>query len=137
MAVRQPLILTGSNDLIEMTNSQIDAVKNRARYLYAANPSVTLSKVNSGGNISPNMRDNRKTAGAASTSATSIPPSNVTADIGDTFIDYDRIEQTIASVSATPDTNNIAFPIYYNGSNIQSMTLTDFRDTFILPAIDS
>ena len=137
MAVRQPLILTGSNDLIEMTNSQIDAVVNRARYLYAANPSVTLSKVNSGGNISPNMRDNRKTAGAHSVSATSIPPSNVTADIGDTFVDYDRISETIASVSATPDTNNIAFPIYYNGSNIQSMTLTDFRDTFILPAIDT
>jgi hypothetical protein len=137
MAVVRPLILTGSNDLIEMTNSQIDAVKNRCRYLYGANPSVTLSYVSSGGNISPSMRDNRKTAGAYSTSITSTPPENVTAEPGSAYEDYDHITQNVAGTSVTADTNNIAFPIYYTGSNIQSMSLTDFRDTFIYPAIDT
>ena len=137
MAVVRPLILTGSNDLIEMTNSQIDAVKNRCRYLYGANPSVTLSYASSGGNISPNMRDNRKTAGAYSTSTTSTPPENVTAEPGSAYEDYDHINQNVAGTLVTADTNNIRFPIYYNGSNIQSMSLTDFRDTFIYPAIDT
>ena len=136
MAVRRPLILTGSNDLIEMTDAQIDAVKNRCRYLYGANPSVTLSYAATG-NISPNMRDNRKKAGAAATSISVVPSSATTDDIGDAHEDYDHINQDISSVSATPDTNAIAFPIYYNGSNIQTMSLTDFRDTFILPAIDT
>ena len=136
MATVRPLILTGSNDLIEMTDAQIEDVQDRCRYLYGANPSVTLSYAATG-NLSPNMRDNRKIAGAMATSISAIPPSSVTPNIGNTHKDYDHINQGIASVSATADTNNIAFPIYYNGSNIQSMSLTDFRDTFIYPAIDT
>ena len=137
MAVVRPLILTGSNDLIEMTDAQIDAVKDRCRYLYGANPSVTLSRVSSGGNISPNMRDNRKTAGAYSTSTTSTPPESTTAEPGNAFADYDHINESVASTTVTSDTNNIAFPIYYDGAAIKAMSLTDFRDTFILPAIDT
>ena len=136
MAVVRPLILTGSNDLIEMTDAQIDAVKDRCRYLYGASPSVTLSYASTG-NLSPQMRDNRKTAGAAADSISAIPSSSVTDDIGSAHQDYDHINQNFAGTSATPDTNNIAFPIYYNGANIQSMSITDFRDTFILPAIDT
>ena len=136
MAVRRPLILTGDNDLIEMTDAQIDAVKDRCRYLYGANPSVTLSYANTG-NLSPQMRDNRKIAGDDATSISAIPPASVTDDIGDTHEDYDHINQNVSNVSATPDINNIAFPIYYTGSNIKTMSLTDFRDTFILPAIDT
>jgi len=137
MAVVRPLILTGSNDLIEMTDAQIDAVKDRCRYLYGANPSVTLSRVSSGGNISPNMRDNRKTAGAYSTSTTSTPPESTTAEPGNAFADYDHINESVASTTVTSDTNNIAFPIYYDGAAIKAMSLTDLRDTFILPAIDT
>ena len=137
MAVVRPLILTGSNDLIEMTNSQIDTVKNRCRYLYAQNPSVTLSYASSGGNISPNMRDNRKTAGAYKTSVTTYPAETSTDEPGNAHEDFDHINQNVGSTSVTADTNNVAFPIYYTGSNIQSMSLTDFRDTFIYPAIDT
>ena len=137
MAVRRPLILTGSNDLIEMTNAQRDAVKDRCRYLYGANPSVTLSRVSSGGNISPQMRDTRKTAGAHETSISATPPENVTDEPGNAHADYDHISQSVASTSATSDTNNVKFPIYYDGSSIRAMTLTDLRDTFIFPAIDT
>lgn len=137
MAVRRPLILTVSNDLIEMTDSQIDEVKNRCRYLYGDSPSVTLSRVSSGGNISPQMRDNRKTAGAYSTSITATPPETTTDEPGNAHVDYDHISQTAASTSSTADTNNIEFPIYYDGSSIKAMTLTDLRDTFIYDAIDT
>jgi len=137
MAVRRPLILTGSNDLIEMTDAQRDAVKDRCRYLYGANPSVTLSRVNSGGNVSPTMRDNRKTAGGHLTSISSFPAESSTAEPGNVFVDYDHINESVASTTVTADTNAIAFPVYYNGSAIQTMSLTDLRDTFIFPAIDT
>ena len=137
MAVVRPLILTGSNDLIEMTDAQRDAVKDRCRYLYGANPSVTLSRVNSGGNVSPNMRDNRKTAGGHLTSVSAFPAESSTAEPGNAFVDYDHINESVASTTVTADTNAIAFPIYYDGAAIKTMSLTDFRDTFILPAIDT
>jgi len=136
MAIVRPLILTGSNDLIEMTDAQIDDVRDRCRYLYGGNPSVTLTYASTG-NLSPQMRDNRKTAGADADSISAIPSSSVTDDIGSTHVDYDHINQNFAGTSATPDTNNIAFPIYYDGSDLKAMSITDFRDTFILPAIDT
>ena len=71
MAVRRPLILTGSNDLIEMTDAQRNAVKDRCRYLYGTNPSVTLSRVSSGGNLGT-ISDTRKQAGASTTDVSSF-----------------------------------------------------------------
>ena len=67
MAVRRPLILTGDNDLIEMTDAQINAVKDRCRYLYGLAPSVTLSyAAANNGNLSA-MTDSRLQAGASTT----------------------------------------------------------------------
>lgn len=62
MAVRRPLYLDGSNNFKEMSDAQITAVKNRVRYLYGASPSVTLSRVASGGSLG-NISDTRKQAG--------------------------------------------------------------------------
>ena len=138
MTVRTPLILDGSNNLIEMSTAQINAVKNRCRYLYGGNPSVTLSRVASSGNISPTMADTRKTAGASSASVTTYPAETTTAEPGTVTVNYDRISQTTTDTTASADTNSIAFPIYRTSSNhIQAMTLTDVYDTFIYPAIDT
>ena len=137
MAVRRPLILTGDNDLIEMTDAQINAVKDRCRYLYGANPSVTLTyKAANDGNLAA-MNDSRLKAGTYVTSATGFFNSANTPDVTTVNITYDYIQQSTANTTASPDTNNIAFPIYYNGSNIQSMTLTDMYDTFIFDSIDT
>ena len=49
---------------------------------------------------------------------------------------YQRISQTIASVSPTSDTGKL-WPAYYNSSgHIQAMSLQDVKDTFLHPAID-
>lgn len=133
MAVVRPLILTGSNDLIEMTDAQIDAVKDRCRYLYGANPSVTLSRVSSGGNLGT-ISDTRKQAGAYTTHVSSFQSA---AAISTVTVNYATITESAANTTASADTNNIEFPIYYDGAAIKAMSLTDFRDTFILPAIDT
>ena len=137
MAVRRPLILTGSNDLIEMTDAQINAVKDRCRYLYGANPSVTLTrKSTNDGNLTA-MTDSRLQAGASTTDVTNFDTEAETPNVTTVEVTYDYLNQSTANTTASVDTNNIAFPIYYNGSSIQSMSLTDVYDTFIYDSIDT
>ena len=136
MAVRTPLILDGSNNLIEMSTAQINAVKNRCRYLYGASPSVTLSRVASNGGLG-NLSDTRKQAGAMSTSVSSLPSEATTAEPSTVTVQRAHISESRTNTSATADTNNVAFPVYQTSGNIQAMTLTDVYDTFIYPAIDT
>ena len=135
MAVRRPLILDGDNNFIEMTDAQIDAVKDRVRYLYGASPSVTLSRVSSSGSLAA-MSDTRRRSGPASTNVSSFANS---ADITTVTDTYDHIDESRVNTTATADTSNRRFPVYYDSTNdaIRAMTLTDFRDTFIFPAIDT
>jgi hypothetical protein len=136
MAVRTPLILDGSNNLIEMTTAQINAVKDRCRYLYGSDPSVTLSRVSSGGNLG-NLSDTRKQAGAMSTSVSALPPESTTAEPSTVTVQRAHISESRVNTSASADTNSVAFPVYQTSGNIQAMTLTDVYDTFIYPAIDT
>ena len=136
MAVRTPLILDGSNNLIEMTTAQINAVKDRCRYLYGADPSVTLSRVASNGGLG-DLSDTRKQAGAMSTSVSSLPSEATTAEPSTVTVQRAHISESRTNTSATADTNNVAFPVYQTSGNIQAMTLTDVYDTFIYPAIDT
>ena len=136
MAVRRPLILTGDNDLIEMTDAQIEDVQDRCRYLYGANPSVTLSRVSSGGNLG-SISDTRKKSGESTTDATDFDTAAETPNIQTVTVNYARVSSTAANTTASVDTNNIAFPIYYDGSAIKAMSLQDMYDTFIFDAIDT
>ena len=136
MAVRRPLILTGTNNLIEMTDAQRNAVKDRCRFLYGANPSVTLSVVGSGGNLGT-ISDTRKQAGASTTRVDRFSTAGETPNISTVTVNYARVSQSNVNTTASVDTNNIAFPIYYNGNNIQTMSLQDMYDTFIFDAIDT
>jgi hypothetical protein len=147
MAARTPLILDGDNNLIQMTSAQITAVQDRARYVYGTNPSVTLAYIASGGSLGT-ISDTRKTAGAVSTTtgnqdadddgAAEYADEATTAEPGTVTVNYGRVDQTVASPTQDTDTNNKAYPVYFNASNeIQAMTRTDFYDTFIRPAIDT
>ena len=120
-----------------MTTAQINAVKNRCRYLYGASPSVTLSRVASNGNLG-DLSDTRKQAGAVSTSVSALPSETTTAEPSTVTVQRAHISETRATTTASADTNSVAFPIYRTSANhIQSMTLTDVYDTFIYPAIDT
>ena len=133
MAVRRPLILTGSNDLIEMTDAQRNAVKDRCRYLYGASPSVTLSRVGSGGNLGT-LSDSRLQAGASTTDVTDF---DTAPSISTVTVNYATVSESTVNTTASADTNNIAFPIYYDGASIKTMSLQDMYDTFIFDAIDT
>ena len=134
MAVRKPLYYV-SNNLKQMSTSMVDEIVSYIIYRYALNPSVTLSRVSSGGNLGT-ITDTRKKAGAYSTRVDRFPTESETAEPGTVTVSYSRINQSVATVSPTSDTGK-TFPVYLNASNqIQAMSLTDIKDTFLHPAID-
>ena len=136
MTARRPLILDGSNNLKEMTDAQILEVKNLCRYLYGENPSVTLSRVASGGNLGT-INDTRKKSGTSATSVSAYPSEATTGEPQTVTVGYARISETRANTTAPVDTGNKALPVYQSSGNIYAMTLTDFYDTFIFDAIDT
>lgn len=114
----------------------IDEFKALAIYEYSLNPSRTLTVVGSGGNLT-SINDTRLQAGDASTSTTSFPTEATTAEPSTVTVAYQRITQSAAAITPTSDTGK-TFPVYYTaGGMIQHMSVTDFRDTFIHPAIDT
>lgn len=134
MATRNPLIYSSGN-LVEMTSAQVDAVVDNIVYQYSQNPSVTLSVVGSGGSLGA-ISDTRKKAGEYSTNASSFPGSGTTQDPQTVTVNYDKVNQTVASVSPTADTGT-TWPVYYtSGGEIHAMPLADIKDTFLHPAID-
>jgi hypothetical protein len=136
MTVRSPLYWDGSA-LREMSTSQVNEIVNRAVYVYGSNPSVSVTVVGSGGNISPNMTDTRLKSGTAATSATSYPSEATTGEPQTVTITFDKISQSITSVGAPTDTNSKLYPVYYDGSNIRAMSRADTFDTFVSPAINT
>lgn len=135
MAVRTPLKLDGSNNLIEMSTADMNNIKSQIMYLYGTSPSVTLSQVATDGSLDA-ITDTRLKAGAMSTHPVSTPTEATTAEPSTVTVTYDRIDAATANTTTSVDTNSVAFPIFNNGGNIQAMTLTDMYDTFINPTID-
>ena len=134
MAVRQPLYYNSGN-LQEMTTTQVSEIVDQIIYQYSLNPGVSLSVVSSGGNLGT-LNDTRLKAGAYSTSTTSFPSQATTAEPSTVTVNYSKINQTVASITPTADTGK-TWPVYYNSSGqIQAMSLTDVKDTFLHPAID-
>jgi hypothetical protein len=135
MTVRTPLYYNGTN-LQEMSSVMIDDIKALAIYEYSLNPSRILSVVASGGNLTT-ITDTRLQAGASITRVDRFATEAETAEPSTVTVSYQRLTQSASSIVPTIDSGK-TFPVYYNaGGNIQHMTLTDFRDTFIHPAIDS
>ena len=135
MAVRKPVYIDGSNNLIEMTTAEVLEWTEQICFLYGESPSVTLSVVGSSGTLTA-MSDTRLQAGATSQSASSFPNEATTAEPSTVTVSYDKVSQANASVSPTTDTGT-TWPVYINGDNdLQAMNLTDIKDTFLHPAID-
>jgi hypothetical protein len=134
MAVRTPLYYVGGN-LREMSSVMINSIGALAIYRYSLNPSVILSVVTSGGNLTA-ITDTRLQAGTASTSVSAFPTEATTAEPTTVTVSYQRLIKTNSSVTITGDTGK-TFPLYYtSGGNIRAMDVTDFNDTFISPSID-
>ena len=134
MAVRSPL-KNDSGNVKEMSSAEVTQIVDQIIYQYSLNPSVSLSVVSSGGNLGT-ITDTRLQAGAMIQTNSSFPDEATTAEPSIVTVNYDKISQSIASVSPTADSGK-TFPAYYNASgHIQSMSLQDVKDTFLHPAID-
>ena len=133
MAIRTPLYYDSGN-LKEMSTVMVDQIIDQIVYQYSLNPSVKLSVVSSGGNLS-GMTDTRLQAGAVSTDVSSFPSEGTTQEPQTVTVDYDKVSFTNESSSPTTDTGK-TFPVYLSSGNIHAMTLADVRDTFLHPAID-
>jgi hypothetical protein len=133
MTARTPIYWDGTN-LKEMTSGEITEWVTQTIYQYAANPSVTVTQVASGGSLGT-LSDTRFQSSAATQQATSYATPG---SLGTVTVNLDRINMVDGSETVTGDTNNVLFPVYYDNvaGAIQSMTETDFLDTFIKPAID-
>lgn len=134
MAVRTPLKLDGSNNLIEMDATDIENIKLEMIRQYGNNPSVTLSVVASGGSFAA-LSDTRYAAGAAISGADAYPVETTTAEPTLVTVNYDKISYAASGGNIT-DSTFTTFPIYQSGGNIYAMTATDMRDTFVDDVID-
>jgi hypothetical protein len=134
MAVRRPLYYDSGN-LREMTDTQIAQIKARMFWSYVSNPSVALTVVNSGGTLGT-ITDTRLQAGAVSTSASSTPTEEETAEPSIVNVAIARIQQTIAS-DPNPATTPTQYPAYYTADgNVRAMNLQDMYDTFAIEVFD-
>mgnify|MGYP003645236278 FL=1 len=134
MAVRTPLY-NNSGNMQQMTTAMVTEIVKQTVYQYSTDPSVVLSVVSSGGNLT-GLSDTRLQAGSQSTSATSAPSEGTTAEPSTVTVSYDKITSTSTGGSDTTDSGK-TFPVYLDGlNNIQAMTKQDMLDTFIHPAID-
>ena len=135
MAVRKPLF-NSSNNLQEMTTTQVAEIVDQVAYQYGSDPSVTLSVVSSSGNLGT-LSDTRLQAGSYSTSTTAFPSEATTAEPSTVTVNYSKISSTNASVSTPTADTGKTWPIYYTDTGeIRAMSITDVKDTFIHPAID-
>ena len=135
MAVRKPLF-NSSNNLQEMTTTQVAEIVDQVAYQYGSDPSVTLSVVSSSGNLGT-LSDTRLQAGAQSTSTTAFPSEATTAEPSTVTVNYSKISSSNASVSTPTADTGKTWPVYYTDTGeIRAMSITDVKDTFIHPAID-
>lgn len=134
MAIRRPLKLDGSNNLIEMSDTDIANLKIEMIRQYGLNPSSLLSVGT--GNLGI-ISDTRLQAGAYSTATATYPTEATTAEPSTVTVNYDKM-LTATEATTTPDVGNRVNPIYFDGSNgIKAMSAADMRDTFALDAIDT
>jgi hypothetical protein len=135
MTARSPLWYNSGN-LQEMTAAEIVQWQVAAIYVYASSPTVVLTiNTGSAGNLAA-INDTRLQAGAMSSNANAFVAESGTAEPSIVNVAYDRIHRarTTSGVGQVADTA-ITFPVWYNSGTIQAMTLTDFKDTFVSPAI--
>ena len=158
MTVRNPLFINSDGDLQEMTDAQVVLHQQKAIYQYSLDPSALLTVVaNSGANMDA-ITDTRLTTGTAATSAgnsssgvsaADFPTGSAGALGNTTDVTFDKINFAYQSTSSglsgvgpdggdvRDDRDRTGFPVFRNSDgDIQAMTLADFQDTFLHPAID-
>lgn len=150
MTVRIPLFIQDKESIRQWDTTIQSNIQRRLAYSYAADPTVALSVVSSGGNISPDMSDTRYRSGAAVQNTSGAwPEVTVTPTETDTeeptvvTTTYDKISQTRTNPGGHESYYDWkAKPVYYEdrpngGYSIREMSWQDFLDTFIDPVVSN
>jgi hypothetical protein len=139
MVVRTSLITSndiGAFHIYELNATDTNTMHDASLYVYSNYTGVTLSVVGSGGTLSGlPMTDTRYQAGASTTDVTNFDTAAETPDISVVTVNYSRLTQTVNAGAIPPDTSNLAWPIYFDGTDFRAMNSTDFYDTFVAPAL--
>jgi plastocyanin len=137
MAIRTPLYYnTLTGDLTNLSSGEINQIINYLAYRWSVNPTVTLSVTNNSGSNITAINDTRWSAGATSQTNTAFPDEATTQEPQLVTVSYQKILQTVSSLSL-PTSTLTDWPAYLTaGGNIQAMSLQDMKDTFFHPAID-
>jgi hypothetical protein len=137
MAIRTPLFYnTLTGDLTNLSSVEINQIINYIAYRWSINPTVTLSVTNNSGSNITAINDTRWSAGATSQTNTAFPDEATTQEPQLVTVSYQKILQTVSSLSL-PTSTLTDWPAYLTaGGNIQAMSLQDMKDTFFHPAID-
>ena len=162
MAARLPLYIKDDGNLQTVTQAQLTAlISNEIKSLWSLDadgtvaPLTTLSYVSSGGSLG-NLTDTRYRSGTAHSSTgndgddditeADYPDESTTGEPDLVTVNRGHITQSIQSFSLAPigsqsSTNPYStvgtFPLYWDGSSVKEMSLTDCIDTFIKPLIAS
>jgi hypothetical protein len=142
MAVRRPVKLRPGfkYEIQEMTNGEIDLLVQRMLYLYALNPSVTLSYVGSSGNLDA-MTDTRYQAGTFTSRVDRFATEAETPNISLVTVTYDTVSQTVATGTGSYYQSTLTppsfYPAYWDSAtgSLQAMSIQDMIDTFVAPAV--
>lgn len=139
MALRRPLKLDDSNNLVAMDANDLNAMRYEAIRQYAMRPAIVL-QFDSDGTSSTSIgtiNDSRYRASFTATDISSFPSESTTPNIATVVVTWDKIAETIAINQPKPiDSADRGFPLYYDGTSVRAMSDSDYIDTFIIPAID-
>lgn len=139
--IPQPLFYTSDDNLQIMTANDISAIIQQVIALYADDKSVTLNNDSSANLTAAGytlldglpLTDTRLTSGASSTSPSATPPESTTEEPQINSSNASRVGHITTSGLTLPTS---PLPLYRRSDgDIQSMSSTDFLDTFIRPAI--
>lgn len=135
MAVRTPLVYDVTGNLRQATSAELVTARQAAALEWLLSPSFYLYADYFDGTSIGNLAERYYLPGAYRHSNSGYFSEADTAEPVEDNNTWALLRSQTDSVSQPADTNARRFPVYYDGSNLRSMSYTDFRDTFILPAL--
>jgi len=137
MAVRTPLYRNVGNNLLAMSDDDMNNTLTKTINLYGNAPTNTIALVTNGTGNMTSMKDTRYTSGTYTRNATgtpAVPDSGTTATQELIAATFNKLLYQVNGAPAPADTNLRAFPVYYDNGNLRAMTLDDMIDTYGKPA---
>ena len=137
MAVVRPVYFNSGN-IQQMDDTMFGLLKDVFRYQFQQASPITLSVVNSGGNLSGlPMVDTRMQAGASLTRTERFSTEAETAEPTQVTVSYSRLSQSVSSAPTLGNDDGKRYFCYIDDNNdIKVMNHGDMLDSIVRPVID-